>query len=174
MRTLMTLPVNAMSTPRLRYVSLWAWHRRDAVRLDSVVQRMRVIADSTGLGVDQLVLDGAEARLALLRADTTAALDRLRAMRTTGDPSWITWDVWESAANERLLLSELLLATGDAAGAWQTAQAFDSPGSQVYQLYLPASLGVRLRAARQLGRGTDRARMESRLRALGRADLVVR
>jgi tRNA A-37 threonylcarbamoyl transferase component Bud32/tetratricopeptide (TPR) repeat protein len=173
-RSLLTGPVNAMATLRLRYVSLWAWHRRDAVRLDSVVQRMRVIADSTRLGVDQLVLDGAEARLALLRADTTAALDRLKAMRTAGDPSWITWDVWESAANERLLLSELLLATGDAAGAWQTAQAFDSPGSQVYQLYLPASLGVRLRAARQLGRGADRARMESRLRALGRADLVVR
>ena len=172
MRTLSSVPVNRMSTVRLRYVSLWAWHRRDETRLDSVARRMRVIADSTKLGTDRLVLDGTEARLALLRGDTTSALRLLKALRPAADPSFITWDLWESAASERLLLAELQLATGDAPGAWETARAFDSPRSQVQQLYLAASLNVRLRAAEQLGRGADRARMEARLRALGRRDLL--
>ena len=174
MRTITSIPVSAMSAVRLHYVSLWAWHRRDEARLDSVVQRMRVIVDTTHLATDRVVLDGAEARLALLRGDTATAIQRLRTLRPAADPGWITWDVWESAASERLLLSELQLVTGDPSGAWETAQAFDSQRSQVQQLYLPASLGVRLRAARQLGRGADRARMESRLRALGREDLVAR
>ena len=173
-RTLTTVPVNRMSTLRLRYLSLWAWHRGDDARLDSVARRMRIVADSTGLGTDRLVLGSAEARLALLRADTATALRLLKSLRPAADPSWITWDLWESAASERLLLAELQLATGDAAGAWATAEAFDSQRSQVQQLYLAPSLHVRLRAAEQLGRGPDRARMEARLRALGRQDLLAR
>ena len=115
-----------------------------------------------------------QAKDALLHGDTATAIQRLRTLRPAADPGWITWDVWESAASERLLLSELQLATGDPSGAWETAQAFDSQRSQVQQLYLPASLGVRLRAARALNRGADRSRIEARLRALGRSDLVVR
>jgi hypothetical protein len=174
MNGLMNVPVSAMSTVRLRYVSLWAWHRREAALLDSVAKRMRSIADSTKSGVDRLVLDGTEARLALVRGDTATCLRLLKGIRPAADPGWVTWDVWESAAAERLLLAELQLATGDAAGAWKTAEAFDSQRSQVQQLYLPASLRVRLRAAGQMGRGQDRVRMEARLRALGREDLITR
>jgi hypothetical protein len=174
MRVLMNMPVNAMPTVRLRYVSLWAWHTRDEARLDSVVKRMRVIADSTHLGVDRLALEGAEARLALVRGDTATSVRILKGIRPAADPGWVTWDLWESAAAERLLLAQLQLASGDAAGAWETAEAFDSQRSQVQQLYLPASLRVRLRAAGQMGRGQDRSRMEARLRALGREDLITR
>ncbi len=173
-RSLSTMPVNAMSTVRLRYVSLWAWHRREEARLDSVAKRMRKIADSTHSGVDRLVLEGTEARLALVRGDTATSIRKLKGLQPAADPGWVTWDLFESAAAERLLLAELQLATGDAAGAWETAEAFDSQRSQVQQLYLPASLRVRLRAAGQMGRGQDRSRMEARLRALGREDLITR
>jgi hypothetical protein len=135
---------------------------------------MRIIADSTLRGTDRLVLDGAEARLAVLRGDTATAIARLKSLRTAADPAYITWDEFESAASERLLLAELLLATGDAAGAWNIAATFDSPRSQVDQLYLSASLGVRLRAADQLGRGADVSRIEARLRTLGRGDILAR
>ena len=120
------------------------------------------------------MLEGAEARLAVVRGDTATGVRILKAIRPAADPGWVTWDLWESAAAERLLLAELQLATGDAAGAWETANVFDSQRSQVQQLYLPASLRVRLRAAGNLGRGQDRARMEARLRALGREDLITR
>jgi hypothetical protein len=171
--TLLTVPISRMSTIRLRYLSLWSWHRGDVARLDSVARRIRIIADSTKLGTDRLVLDGTEARLSLLRGDTAAAVARLKALRPAADPSFITWDLWEAAASERLLLARLQLAGGDAAGAWETAASFDSDRSQVDALYLAQSLNVRLRAARQLGRDADRSRMEARLRALGRQDLIV-
>ena len=171
--TLMTLPISRMSTARLRYLSLWSWNRGDAVRLDSVARRIRIIADSTKLGTDRMVLDATDARLALLRGDTVTAISRLKAIRPAADPAFITWDPWESAANERLLLARLQLATGDAEGAWLTAATFDSPRSQVDALYLAGSLSVRLRAARQLGRDSDRSRIQARLRALGRQDLII-
>jgi len=171
--TLTTLPISRMSTLRLRYLSLWSWNRGDEARLDSVARRIRHIADSTKLGTDRLVLDATEARLSLLRGDTAAAIVRLKGIRPAADPAFITWDPFESAANERLLLARLQLATGDAEGAWQTAATFDSPKSQVDALYLAGSLSVRLRAARQLGRNSDRSRIEARLRALGRQDLII-
>jgi hypothetical protein len=173
-RSLLTLPISAMSTVRLRYLSLWSWHQRDPASLDSVARRLRAIADSTNSGIDRLARDGAEARLALLRGDSATAIIRLQAIRPAADPAWITWDLWESAASERLLLAELLLARREAAEAWRVAESFDSPRSQVHQLYLAPSLHVRLRAARQLGRTGDRNRMEARLRALGREDLLTR
>ena len=172
-RSLGTMPVSAMAPNRLRYISLWAWHTRDEVKLDSVARRALAFADSSGTGVDRLVHHGAAARLALLRGDTTSALNYLRAVRPAADPGWITWGLFEAAAAERLLLAELLLATGDATGAWETASTFDSPRTQIQLLYLPASLTVRLRAAQQLGRGSDAGRIEARLRAIGREDLLI-
>jgi tetratricopeptide (TPR) repeat protein len=173
-QSLSTVPINRMSTVRLRYLSLWSWYRRDVTRLDSVARRIRIVADSSGLGTDRMVLLATDARLALLRGDTATAIQQLKSIRPVAGPAWITWDLWEAASNERLLLAELQLATGDPAGAWQTATAFDAPRSQVDQLYLAASLRVRLRAAERLGRSADRARIEARLRAIGRRDLIAR
>ena len=166
-------PVSDMAPNRLRYLSLWAWHMRDRVTLDSITRRSLLYADSTGTAVDFLVYAGAAARLALLRGDTASALTHLTAVKPARDPGWVIWDLFESAAAERLLLAELQLATGQAAAAWRTAAAFDTQRSQIQLLYLPASLAVRLRAASQLGRGSDQARIEARLRAIGREDLLI-
>jgi tetratricopeptide (TPR) repeat protein len=168
MRGLATMPIDKMMSARLRYLSLWTWHTGDVVALDSVARRSRTIADSSGIGTDQLIADGAVARLALLRGDTAAAIAGLRRVRPASGVGLVTWDFWESASAERILLAQLLLATGDAKGARDVAELFDSPRSQVQLLYLPASLKVRLAAAEKRGNGGERSRLEDRIRAIGR------
>jgi hypothetical protein len=173
-RSLLTLPVSRMSVPRAKYVALWSWHTRDEARLDSLATRLRFIADSSARPVHRLAADRVAARLTLVRADTATAIRLLTALRPAADPGFVTWDEFESLASERLLLAHLQLATGDADGAWRTAEAFDSPRSQVHQLYLAESLRVRLRAAERLGRTADRGCILTRLRSLGRQDLIAR
>ncbi|MEO5826863.1 MAG: serine/threonine-protein kinase [Gemmatimonadales bacterium] len=168
MATLGTMPINKMTTTRLHYLSLWEWHRRNTSKLDSVASRSRVIADSTRRGADQLVANGAAARLALVRGDTTAALRLLRALHPVGGVGPVNWDPWESLANERLLLAQLLLATGDARGAIDAADLFDSPRAQIHLLYLAPSLAVREAAAARLGLTNVREGLAARLRALRR------
>jgi hypothetical protein len=163
-----------MSVPRAKYLALWSWHTRDEARLDSLATRLRFIADSSARAVHRLAADRVAARLTLVRADTATAIRLLTALRPAADPGFVTWDEFESLASERLLLAQLQLATGDADGAWRTAEAFDSPRSQVHQLYLAESLRVRLRAAERLGRTADRGRILTRLRSLGRQDLIAR
>jgi hypothetical protein len=170
--SLLSRPVSRMPATRLRYLTLWSARTRQVARLDSIATRLRLIADSTGNGSHRLAADGATARLSLLSGDTATAISLLKGLQPAADPGWITWDVFESAAAERFLLAELQLATGDAAAAWETAESFDSPRSQLNQLYLAGSLSVRLRAGRVLGRSADRSRIEARLRALGREDLI--
>jgi tetratricopeptide (TPR) repeat protein len=165
--TLMTMPINRMATNRLHYLSLWEWHEGDIARLDSVARRSREIADSTHLGTDRLLADGAAARLALLRGDTVTALRGLRALRPAGGVGPENWDLWDSAAAERLLLAQVLLATGDARGALDVADLFDSPRSQIHMLYLVPSLRVREAAADRLGLTSQGDRDAKRLRALG-------
>ena len=98
-------------------------------------------------------------------------MGRLQALRPAAGSGPLTWDLWESAAGERLLLAELQLALGDPAGAIATAAAFDSPRSQIHLLYLARSLQVRSKAAAKLGFAAQRAGYQERLRSLGRTDL---
>jgi serine/threonine-protein kinase len=165
-------PFNQMRTVRLWYFAMWEFYRGDAARLDSVVQALRVFTDSTGAGADRLVAAGAAARLAVLRGDTAAAIRLLEQLRPASALGDLTWDLWEAAAVERLLLAQLLLATGDFAKAIEVAELFDSPRSQIHLLYLPASLQIRLRAAAGLGQSARRDRYRDRLLALGRRDLL--
>ena len=164
--SLTTTPISAMLIARLRYLSLWYWHKSDAVRLDSVERRSRFLGDSTGQADARVVSSGAAARLALLRSDTTTALRILRDLHPAAEPGPSVWDLFEGLAAERLLLSQLQLATGDARGAIDTAELFDSPHAQIHLLYLPASLLVRAAAAAQLGEQAATSVYRSRLRQL--------
>jgi hypothetical protein len=107
----------------------------------------------------------ATARAALLKGDTTMALAALRKVRPAADPGFLTWDFWESAAEERILLAELQLATGDAEGAILTADFFDSSRSQIDLLHLGPSLRVRSAAAARLGRRAEALAYSARLEA---------
>ena len=167
MRTLADRPISQMSGARLRYLTLWSWHRRDVARLDSLVRRLAVIVDSAGRGVDRALWMSATARFSLLRGDTSKALVALRQVRPAADPSYLTWDLWESAAEERILLAELQLATGDAEGAITTASFFDSSRSQIDVLHLAASLRLREAAAAKLGRRAEALAYAMRLRTPG-------
>jgi tetratricopeptide (TPR) repeat protein len=164
--TLGVMPISEMATNRLRYLSLWEWHQRDTTTLDSVVQRSRVIADSSHEDADQQVAEGAAAHLALLHGDTVTALHLLRMVHPVGALGPVNWDLWDSAASERLLLARLLLATGDARGAIDVAQLFDSPRAQIDLLYVGPSLEIRRMAAAQLGLAAERDRAAARLRTL--------
>lgn len=168
MSTIATMPISEMEPNRLRYASLWAWHERDVGKLDSATRRSRVIADSTHLDTDRLLADGATARLALLRGDTTTALRILGALHPAGGVGDETWNVWDSAASERLLLAQVLLARGDARRAMEVAELFDSPRTQIHMLYLAPSLLVRAVAAGRLRMTADSLRVAGRLRALSR------
>jgi hypothetical protein len=161
-------PVTTMNAVRLRYVSLWASYIKDAATLDSVVRRSAFIADSTHSASDRLLADGATARLALLRGDTVSALGSLRHARPSSPWGPVNWDLWESAAPERILLAEVLEARGDALGAIREARLFDSPRSQIHQLFLRRSLEIRIRAAERLGLTNERSEASRRLTRLGR------
>jgi len=163
-------PLAGMRSLRLWYFTIWDFFRGNTTRLDSVQARLAAIADSSGQPSDRLISDGAAARAALRQGDTAAAIRRLEGLRPVNEVGPLTWDYWESAPSDRLLLAQLLLATGDAAGAIRVASQFDSPRAQVHLLYLVPSLQVRVRAAEVLGRAAEQARYRSQLAALGRLD----
>jgi hypothetical protein len=165
-------PFREMGSQRLWYFAVWEYYRSDSLRLGGVADASRAVAVASGSGVDHLVAEGAAARLALLRGDTVAAIRGLRQLRPSSEVGALAWNLWESAAAERLLLAQLLLAKGEDAEAMEVAEAFDSPRSQIHLLYLPASLQVRMRAAGRLGLTSRRDGYRDRLRALGRADLL--
>ena len=166
MASLATMAIDRMSTTRLRYASLWAWHRRDAVGLDSVARRSRFVADSSGLSADRVVHDAAVARVALLRGDSATAWRVLTQLRAVAEPGPLTWDLFGGLSAERLLLAELQLARGDARQALETADLFDSPHAQVDLLHLPESLIVRAKAAAELGDRASATQYEDRLRRI--------
>jgi hypothetical protein len=164
-------PYQDMSTRRLWYHGIWALHRGEAERLDTILQVMMTHAVA-GSDPDSLLTSALAAHLALLQADTTTALRRLRALNSSAPRPDLASGLWESLGSERLLLAELMLVRGENAEALRVASVFDHPQPLIYLMYLPASLAVRERAARQLGRPALADAFRRRLVALGREELL--
>ena len=118
-----------------------------------------------GLGAYVDVLD---ARLSLLRGDSAAAVARLRDVFASAPQSDLDWGIGASLAPDRLLLARLLLAQGQPREAMLAAGVFDHPVPIAFLPFLPASLELRRRAAKQLGEPREARRYEARLAALGR------
>ena len=155
--------------------TLWllgAWHARqgDRARTDSL--HAALVARTVGIH-DPLVdryADVLGARLVLLGGDTARAIDRLRTALSVGRREELAWgDQGESLAPERLLLAELLLATGQPAEALSAAGVFDHQEPVAFLPFLPASLTIRRRAALALGHEAEARGFERRLAALGQA-----
>ncbi len=108
-----------------------------------------------------------DARLVLLRGDTTAAIGRLRTVLGTGRRNELDWGVAEPLAPDRLLLASLLSARGQPREAIAVAAVFDHQAPIVFLPYLPASLALRSRAAIALDGAVEARRYEARLAALG-------
>jgi len=86
------------------------------------------------------------ARLALLAADTAAAIDDLRRAVARIPEVYTANHPFTAVAPQRLLLSRLLLARGDSTGSERWRRSFTSSWSVADQLYLPRldSLGTGL------------------------------
>jgi len=151
----------------LWWQGMWAWHSRDASRLERIVA---FLADTMRVGqsdgLDTLVHGAMAARLALLRGDSASAVERLFSLTPRGTMSEVGWEFIAPLPEERLLLAQLLLAAGRNAEALTVAGVFDSSQPMAYALLLPASLEVRLRAAERLGRAEAAASCRRRLREL--------
>jgi serine/threonine protein kinase/tetratricopeptide (TPR) repeat protein len=95
----------------------------------------------------------AAAHAALAAGDTTGALARFRSLIREPIPGGLEfeWDVARPRGLDRLVLARLLLATGDARGALETASVLDSSSPAVFLLYVPAGLRLRIDAATALG-----------------------
>jgi len=160
-----------MSSARLWYLGIWAFHQNEAERLDTIVRTM-VENGKRGRDPDSLLTAVLLPRLALLQGDSAGAEYRLAHLRTTASRVDLGWGLWESLASERLLLADLLMARGRYAEALRVADGFDQAQSAIYLLYLPQSLALRARAAANLGRQELAREFRQRLLALGRKDLL--
>lgn len=112
------------------------------------------------------------ARLALQRGDTSA-LPRLRALLAIGTRDDLAWGLGEPLAPDRLFLAEYFLTHGRPAEAFSVAATIDHSSATTLLPYLPASLVLRSKAARELGLTDVSRQLEQRLSNLGRADLMV-
>ena len=161
-----------LSGPRLWLSGIWHAHLGNADHVTEIAGMLAAAAAASDARMDRLLAESMLARAALVRADSAEALRRLGALVPTGRRRQLASGPWESLAGEQLALAELLLARGQFAEALRVASIFDSPTPVMYLIYLPASLSVRLRAARALGEAALAERFRARLVALGRNDLL--
>jgi tRNA A-37 threonylcarbamoyl transferase component Bud32 len=150
----------------LWFLGAWAAHRGEAYRLDSIVQALAAAAARSGDRGDSLIARAMTARLALLRGDTARATVLLLSLRPSAPSVALAWGFWEALGSERIALARLLQAKGWSAEALRVAEEFDHPEPITYLLYLPASLRIRVAAARKLGDEASARRYERRLEEL--------
>jgi serine/threonine-protein kinase len=112
------------------------------------------------------------AHLALARADSDLALSLLEMLRPVARRGALEWGFTQPMPAERLERAQLLLARRRYEEAQGVASAFDHSTPIVYLPFLSASLAVRYRAARALGRPRQASLYRDRLLALGRGDLI--
>jgi hypothetical protein len=90
--------------------------------------------------------------VALASGDTAGALAGFRALTPDAPRDELAWDLGSALAVERLRWAELALARGEPAEAHGVAAVLEHPGPIAFLPFLPASLELRLRAARAMGR----------------------
>jgi hypothetical protein len=158
--------LDTRAAPSLWLLTIWNAQSSDTARLARVAAAADARKRTAGLRVDSLVADVSAAYLMLARRDTAGALRRFAALRPTAVRPQLEGTVWEALAPERIQYARLLLASGDAAAAHRVASSFDSPAALINQLFLPASLDLRARAAHALADTTLERRARTRMAAL--------
>ena len=161
-----------MSSRRLWYHGIWESHRGDLGRVKAIAQALDNTARQSKEPDDRMRADAMAARASLLGGDTAGAINALRRLRPAAPSTSLMWSEWQTLAGERFMLAELLLRGGLAAEALEVAEGFDHPQPIMHLLYLPASLALRMEAARTLGDRAAMLRYRDRLLALGRRDVV--
>ena len=106
------------------------------------------------------------AYVAVAQHDTARAMSLFERLVPTAAHGEVEMSLWESLAAERLLYARLLLARGQFADAHRVASTFDQPSVFIHQLYLPASLEIRVAAAHALADRTHESQSRARLASL--------
>ena len=158
-----------MGTTDLWYLGIWQAHQGRAAEARAISD---TLAARSADREDSLLARSIGARAALAGGDSAGAMRLLQGLVPTTGRGALTWNPWESLGGERMLLAQLRLARGEFAEAMRLARNFDAPAPIPYLIYLPASLTLRLRAARSLGDAGEARRVRARLVALGRPDLI--
>jgi len=161
-----------VSSTDLWYLGTWEAHRGRAAEAQAIGDTLAARAARSVDREETLLGQSVTARAALARGDSAGALKLLQQLVPTAGRGALIWNPWESLGGERLLLAELRLARGEFVEALRLARNFDAPVPVSYVLYLPASLKLRLRAARALGDEQLAQRVRARLVALGRRELI--
>jgi len=149
------------------YLGTWDAQRGSLQEARMLSDRLGDRARRTEARRAELVAASLRAHVALAAGDTTAAMTLLADL-TPNERRGSLYNPWESLGVERLLLARILLAEGQYARAYQEASVFDSPGAAnlIFPTFLPASLEIRLEAARRLGDQHAVEIMQARLAAL--------
>jgi serine/threonine-protein kinase len=156
----------AAQLPTRWLLGLWNIRRGRTEIADGVIRELEAVeGDPDSRRVAGLLAT----HLAVARGDSAGAVPRLSGLIAETQSGGLAWDLTYPLAPERMLLARLLLARGDYAEAERVASAFDHQEPIAFLPYLPASLMVRLRAARALGRGATET-YRNRLRQLGWSD----
>jgi tetratricopeptide (TPR) repeat protein len=152
--------------PVLWLCSVWAHHIGDADLSESIRDALVAQRDSRGSRRDSLLADIGAAYAALVVGDSAAALDRFRALRTTGSMADLAWQPWEPLGAERVQLARLLFARGEYDEAYRVAETLEHPEPVVYLMYLPESLELRAEVADATGRHELALQIRRRQQAL--------
>ncbi len=156
----------------LWFRGIWDAHEGRVDEALALADSLTAKADVNGERTPRLLAQSVEARATLAAGDSAAALEQLRGLMPNKRRTDY-WYPWESLPGESLALAGLLVANGDTIGALRVANNLDAPARPSTDLlYLPASLALRLRIARQLGDARLEERCRDRLNALGRSDLI--
>jgi hypothetical protein len=162
-----------MGTVTLWSLGLWEAARRDTSRVRTIGAMLAQKADSTGTPRNRLFADIVAAHGSLARGDSAEAIRRFSALRPAANRTDAVWSPWGTLSFERLTEARLRLAVGDDRGALAVVQAFDAPAPPIsYWLCQPAAFALGVRAAEALGKRGLAERYRSRLKRIGREDLL--
>ena len=153
-------------------LSVWHLSSGDVMRLRTLDALLRSRAATTGDERDRAFSIAAEAHLAIAVRDTSRAITLLQQLVRARNAVDIVWGFGSAFAPDRLLLAELLLATGRPHESAAVAAALDHEAPITFIAYVPMSLSVRYRAARALGNESAAMEARRRLERLGRQDLI--
>ena len=156
------------SNDRLWQLGVWAGRQRDTASLRALSAALKTRADSTGARGVALMAQATAARAALARGELAPATTALEAVLATPVASGgeLLWRDAEGRGPERLALTRGLMRQRQFRRAIDVADVFDSPATQTYVAYLPASLEVRAAAADSLGDASIVPRYRARIASL--------
>ena len=150
----------------------WQAERKDPERLQGIADTLSARALQTGDPKARMFADAARAHVLLARGDTASAIKKLQTLANAGPNADLAWQFGDALPVERLLLAQLLLASGRHRDCMLEASVFDHPMPILFLPFVRASLELRYRAALAIGDARASNLLRLRLNRLGRGGHV--